>query len=178
MKYIKKFENLNYNEKSILHIKFSDLVQIDAIKSDKHPDINLYGKYDPNNEYSYFSTVKSIFIYINNKLVGELIIDERGFNTLRKSNKDKNPSDVVENAVIQVSNYLIECHKEMKLSNPLYGTYKEDLIHLGKKGNIPLLTHHFFDYVENDFNNSKKSKNLKIMLKNLPLKLEGEKYNL
>ena len=177
MKHIKLFESEGEIE---IVLNLGDFITLKSLKSKPIRNQYYHSADDPTGEYAYFTKARDIEIYINNELTGALTIDERGFNTIHENNNFNFPYGIkikyfyLKDANKKVMKYLIDCHTKMKLSNPKYGTYGIDGKRNGE-GRIPLLTHNFFEYVKNDFQHSKY---LTKMIKELPMKLDAEKYNL
>ena len=170
MIYIKLFED--YGETPIT-ISLGEYIKIKSFKSKKF-EPEYIKTYNETEEFGYFTKSRDIEILICDNLTGSLNIDERHFNTLIRYNwlpiKNDKFIDKLNKLIVK---YLLDCHDRMKQSNPDYGYGR-------REGKLPLLTHHFFDYVEQDFqtSDSKLVKKIKKIEKDIPFYLDANKYNL
>jgi hypothetical protein len=172
LKYLKKYES--YKE---LKLNLGEFIYIETKKSQKYQPTDNPNTIKMNDIYNYYTESKFIDIFINNIFIGQIIIDERYNNTISNASSTYKKSNILANLTNEVKLYLFYCHNEMKTSNPNYGTYNKH--ENSKEGDIPLLAHHFFDYVKKDYeSNSHRSKIIKKLQENLNLQLDAEKYNL
>ena len=175
---MKTFEN--NKTPNLITLKIGKYINIRYIKSDKltyEPDIKKYGE-----EYAYYSKVKDISIFLNDEYIAKIKIDERKYNTIDEDyTTPKFNHKYVKDSYDIITEFLFRCHSFMKDTNKDYGKYgTKGKMSYEFEGKIPLLVHHFFDFVEDDYKNNKSAESIRLkeFQKNLELYLEMEKYNL
>lgn len=180
MKHIKNFEKYKPEIEEPIKLKLGKYVLLKTSKSIPHPSGLIRMKF--------FSKVKDINIFIDNKIVGNMQIDERGFNILHhyddsmflnwddKQSFRKLPKFIREFKFLIVQ-YLLDCYADMKKSNPEYGTYYNGK---GNEGRENLMTHDFIDFVKNDFKTSKSIlvQKIKKINKDFIIYKNADKYNI
>lgn len=169
------------NKFETLTLKLGENIRIETYMAKKmgkgHPKQKENGE-----RYAYYSNAKYLNIYLSNKCICNMHIDERYLNFLRLQNnylvhiKLSKTQEILKDIT---SRYLLHCHKKMKSSNSAYGTY-DIKTQTGREGKLPLLAHHFFEYIEKDLKNSKHklAEMVRNIDKNYELYFNSEKYNI